>query len=436
MSYQILASDYDNTLVPFGEPHPRPEVVRAIRKMQAAGGRFVLSTGRAYPSIREKGQLGGLRYDYAITCNGACVVDKNGSILAEHPLTNEEMYALVDFCEDYNYPLQFDFRDACYAYCEYDYLRRRYAQMNSAGLRCLDGEDQDRHLLDMPHAAFAAMPPEAAAAFAQKYGHLNLHFMMVGSDTPEGYRFFDIVRGGIDKGVGLADLCEKMGLTLADAVAAGDSANETALPTSSKNSGFTARRPGRPAETSALHGRNLKRKRCRNELCTGLQPTEPCADPRHMAQPQEPGDGLLLRPSAEPVLADAGGTDRRAGAGAGGHRRQKADHPPAWAGTLGYAGKLHHHGGVGCVHQGCGAQRHCCPAAEGTHRGGVLQRSHGLSDLYQIPRAGQWDPGGQTAQHQPGQRRLPPGNVEENLGRGSSALVGKITNGFKPVNYS
>lgn len=229
MSYQILASDYDNTLVPFGEPYPRPEVVRAIRKMQAAGGRFVLSTGRAYPSIREKGQLGGLRYDYAITCNGACVVDKNGSILAEHPLTNEEMYALVDFCEDYNYPLQFDFRDACYAYCEYDYLRRRYAQMNSAGLRCLDGEDQDRHLLDMPHAAFAAMPPEAAAAFAQKYGHLNLHFMMVGSDTPEGYRFFDIVRGGIDKGVGLADLCEKMGLTLADAVAAGDSANDVGM---------------------------------------------------------------------------------------------------------------------------------------------------------------------------------------------------------------
>ena len=139
------------------------------------------------------------------------------------------MYALVDFCEDYNYPLQFDFRDACYAYCEYDYLHRRYAQMNSAGLHCLDGEDQDRHLLDMPHAAFAAMPPEAAAAFAQKYGHLNLHVMMVGSDTPEGYRFFDIVRGGIDKGVGLADLCEKMGLTLADAVAAGDSANDVGM---------------------------------------------------------------------------------------------------------------------------------------------------------------------------------------------------------------
>ena len=45
----------------------------------------------------------------------------------------------------------------------------------------------------------------------------------------DGLCYYDIVRGGMDKGVGLADLCEKMGLTLADAVAAGDSANDVAM---------------------------------------------------------------------------------------------------------------------------------------------------------------------------------------------------------------
>ena len=44
MQYQLLASDFDNTLVPFGEPKPRPAVVKAVKKLQAAGGRFVLST--------------------------------------------------------------------------------------------------------------------------------------------------------------------------------------------------------------------------------------------------------------------------------------------------------------------------------------------------------------------------------------------------------
>ena len=229
MQYKILASDYDNTLVPFGEGKPRQKVVKAIKKLQAAGGRFVLSTGRAYPCINLKGQLGGIRFDYAITCNGACVVDREGRIVAEHPLTAEEMYALVAFCEDYNYPLQFNFRDACYAYCEYEYLHRGYQQMNSIGLDCVDGEDQDRHLIDMPHAAFAAMPPERVADFAAKYGHLGLHWMQVGAQNADGLCYYDIVRGGMDKGVGLADLCEKMGLTLADAVAAGDSANDVAM---------------------------------------------------------------------------------------------------------------------------------------------------------------------------------------------------------------
>ena len=45
MQYKLLASDFDNTLVPFGEPCPRPAVVKAVKKMQAAGGKFVLSTG-------------------------------------------------------------------------------------------------------------------------------------------------------------------------------------------------------------------------------------------------------------------------------------------------------------------------------------------------------------------------------------------------------
>ena len=229
MQYKILASDYDNTLVPFGEKKPRPAVVKAVKKMQAAGGKFVLSTGRAYPAVKQKDQLGGIRFDYAITCNGACVVDREGNIVAEHPLTSEEMYVLVDFCEDYNYPLQFNFRDACYAYCEYDYLHAGYMQMNSPGLDCLDGEDQDRHLTDMPHAAFAAMPPEQVEAFQKKYGYLNLHWMMVGAKNADGYCYYDIVRGGMDKGVGLADLCEKMGLTLDAAVATGDSANDLGM---------------------------------------------------------------------------------------------------------------------------------------------------------------------------------------------------------------
>ena len=69
----------------------------------------------------------------------------------------------------------------------------------------------------------------AKEKFNAKYGHLGLHWMQVGAQNADGLCYYDIVRGGMDKGVGLADLCEKMGLTLADAVAAGDSANDVAM---------------------------------------------------------------------------------------------------------------------------------------------------------------------------------------------------------------
>ena len=81
----------------------------------------------------------------------------------------------------------------------------------------------------MPHAAFAVLPSAALEEFNKKYGHLGLHWMQVGAQNADGLCYYDIVRGGMDKGVGLADLCEKMGLTLADAVAAGDPANDVAM---------------------------------------------------------------------------------------------------------------------------------------------------------------------------------------------------------------
>ena len=125
--------------------------------------------------------------------------------------------------------MQFNYRDAYYAYCEYHALKSFYDSLPKSGLTCLDGEDQDRHLIDMPHAAFVVMPPQELAHFNEKFGHLNLHFMQVGGVGKDGWCCYDVVRGGMDKGVGLADLCEKIGLTLADAVAAGDSANDVGM---------------------------------------------------------------------------------------------------------------------------------------------------------------------------------------------------------------
>ena len=41
MQYKLLVSDFDNTLVPFGEPKPRPAVVKAVKKLQAERGEWL-----------------------------------------------------------------------------------------------------------------------------------------------------------------------------------------------------------------------------------------------------------------------------------------------------------------------------------------------------------------------------------------------------------
>ncbi len=230
MEYKIFASDLDNTLVPFGEPCPSPAVVAAVRAMQAKGVKFAISTGRCYATMNNKKLLGGLQWDYAICCNGAEVMDAKGNPVYENPLTQEEMYALVDYCEDYDYCLHFSFHDGYYCYVNYASMRAYYDALEHTGLDVKDGEDQDRHLIDMPCAAFALLPKEGGlAGFEAKYGYLNLHFMVIGESPDGSSLIYDVVRGGMDKAVGLAGMCEAIGVQMEQTVAAGDSGNDCGM---------------------------------------------------------------------------------------------------------------------------------------------------------------------------------------------------------------
>ena len=150
------------------------------------------------------------------------MLGKDGRLLAAHRLTAEEMYALVDFFEDYDYPLRFQFSDGNYVYVGYaESLARHKAQ--HSGVRLFDGEDQNRHLQDMPYSAFGCLPQAAAAQFQQKYGYLGLRFLFHnGTDC-------DIMPAGVDKATSLAALLEGWGVPAAQCVAVGDSDNDAGM---------------------------------------------------------------------------------------------------------------------------------------------------------------------------------------------------------------
>ena len=167
MPATLLVLDIDGTLRPHGEPRVPKENVDALRTVQKAGVKLVIATGRCRAEIPAK-MLRGIRPDYWICAAGAQVEDAAGTALYTSHMTAEEMYALVDFCEDYEHPLGFSFSDGGYVYLDYEAF---HVQEKAAALEgCLkDGEDQDRHLLDMPFSAFGMLAAEDIAKFQAKY---------------------------------------------------------------------------------------------------------------------------------------------------------------------------------------------------------------------------------------------------------------------------
>lgn len=221
MSYRLLVLDIDGTLRPHGADAAPHSAVQAIRAVQRAGVGVVIATGRGRASVPPR-LLGGIRPDYWLCAAGAQVLDARGAVLADRRMTPEQMYALVDFCEDHELPLRFIFTDAGYAYVGYEAFLPWY-KASRTGVTLKDGEDQDRHLQDMPFTAFGWLTRADARRFQQKYGHLGLRFLF-DSDTA-----CDILPPGVDKGTALTDLLDRLGIPAADCVAVGDGDNDAGM---------------------------------------------------------------------------------------------------------------------------------------------------------------------------------------------------------------
>lgn len=101
---------------------------------------------------------------------------------------------------------------------------RREREKNLA-LNIVDGEDQDKHLEEMPFGAFGFLSQEMADRFQEKYGYLRLNFLF-SYPRQRRLRYF---AAGVDKGAGLRELAKLAGIDPADCVAVGDGDNDVAM---------------------------------------------------------------------------------------------------------------------------------------------------------------------------------------------------------------
>ena len=220
MTCKLLLLDIDGTLRPAGCSTIPAENVAAIKAVQKLGVKVAIATGRSRAGVPPE-MLAGLRPDAWICAGGAQLADAKTGEFSVHRLTPEEMYALVDFFEDYDLPLRFSFHDANYAYIGYDEFKRVEKELKLDN-HIVDGEDQDQHLVEMPFGAFGMLPQELKPAFAEKYGYLDLDIVYCSPDSPS----CDILQDGVNKGTGLLELAEHFGIGLSETVAVGDGDND------------------------------------------------------------------------------------------------------------------------------------------------------------------------------------------------------------------
>ena len=367
MPATLLVLDIDGTLRPHGEPRVPKENVDALRTVQKAGVKLVIATGRCRAEIPAK-MLRGIRPDYWICAAGAQVEDAAGTALYTSHMTAEEMYALVDFCEDYEHPLGFSFSDGGYVYLDYEAF---HVQEKAAALEgCLkDGEDQDRHLLDMPFSAFGMLAAEDIAKFQAKYGYLGLQFL------PYHVTGCDILRAGQDKATGLQALLDHLGLAAADCVAVGDGPNDAGMLAlaghsycmadgmkTAKAAAKALAHPMALPSCAAVCGRRYSVEHqttvhpCGAGAAPTVRRTGQSADLRQLSQPKEPGTRVLLRPPAESVLAADGCPDPQPHPRMGGSGCQTRHHHWQRAGGVGCHPRLLYPRGIGCFHQRCGTE--------------------------------------------------------------------------------
>lgn len=228
MQIKAAIFDIDGTLVSVGSNAPSERTLAALRALQQAGVRVIVATGRA--PFAARAILGGFMPDYLVTTCGSRL-ERGDKCLYERLITPEEMYALVDFCEDDNIPLMFTFSDGYYAYTECAALHKLYERFGASAEFLHDGEDQIRHLNDMPFGGGIVISQAQREAFAAQYGHLGVRFLPFHED------FCDLLCSGVDKSVALERALADCGVAWENAAAFGDGGNDVQM---LERAGFSA----------------------------------------------------------------------------------------------------------------------------------------------------------------------------------------------------
>ncbi|MFV0551314.1 MAG: HAD family hydrolase [Anaerorhabdus sp.] len=125
MTIKMLVCDIDGTLIPYSRESISDKLKETFDEAKAKGIHILIATGRHYSFIH-KSLFEDVNPDYFVTINGACLVDKHGTVLESYPMKEEDVDILYKLCEEYNIGLGFKFKEGVVIYSNYDKFYKGY----------------------------------------------------------------------------------------------------------------------------------------------------------------------------------------------------------------------------------------------------------------------------------------------------------------------
>ena len=218
---RLVASDMDYTLLADDKSMPEGMPGR-IRALEDAGVLFCAASGRPLYTLQDMFPESRDRMAF-VTDNGAGVVCRN-EVVFKSVIEPATVQALTDFTLDNNYGiLTVCGLETCYV----NERDRGYDEFFRTFYHKIEYVETLDHLPAEVNKFTIFFPGENAVAMRDEvYGPAWGERLSV---TCGGSVWIDIMNRGVDKGTGIARLCEHLGVSMADVVACGDTDNDAEM---------------------------------------------------------------------------------------------------------------------------------------------------------------------------------------------------------------
>ena len=215
----LIAVDLDNTTLVPGKDSYSPRLVKDIQLCSQNGVHFMLNTGRHYTMIPPK-VFAALPNGLIGTINGACLVDHEGHVLRKHPMSKEDMDALVHWCDIYDVGLGFKFEDAIVTYANYDKLMKGYVRNPREWKLVINDDEKRTHHLTAgtPLGTFIIGDESVIEPFSH-----TLPDLIFAWSQRDGY---DVFSRNVTKATAVQRVLDDEGLSWDNVLAFGDAGND------------------------------------------------------------------------------------------------------------------------------------------------------------------------------------------------------------------